>query len=134
MEDVQINKAIAIKYLVFLGEFVEDLLTKNSPVAPDDLRRLFNEHTLFLRRVDESRWVSDDFKREVHELAGDPLIFGKGALSTLGRVVETLEEGPHRNDRTSYGPLGPNIIQALSGYQDRVRSLLQRIETFRFWQ
>ena len=132
VEDIQVDKSTVIKYLKFLADFVEDLLVKSSTLVQDDLQRLFNEHALFVRRVEKSRRVSDDFKIAVRDLAVDPLIFGEGVAAKIGETIEIWEGGPHRNDRTSYGPFGPRVIEGLCTYRDRLQSLLQRIDTFRF--
>ena len=134
MYEEQMDKAHAIKYLAFLAKTARDLLSKTTPIVADDLQQLRNEHELFVRRVEESRWVSEAFKETVRELVTDSIIFGDSPIGVSGGLLNTLGDGRHRHDRTAFGVLGSRILMGLKDYGDRLESVRMRIDTFRFWR
>ncbi len=134
MEEPQIDKRLCIKYLEFLSQTAEDLLAKESTLLPDDMQGFSNEIQLFRRRVDESPLVGEKFKQDVRRISADPNLTGHSTREKLGEAIETLQGGPHLNDRTSYGPLGMSIVQSIRTYRDEIENLLETIETFQFFK
>ena len=134
MHEEQLDKAHAIKYLAFLAEIARDLLSKTDPIVADDLKQLRNEHELFLRRVEESRWVSEAFKETIRELVTDPIMFGDTRVGVTVWFLNMIRGRHHRHDRTAFGVLGPRIVAGLKDYRDRLESVRMRIETFQFWR
>ena len=124
MHEEQLDKAHAIKYLAFLAEIARDLLSKTDPIVADDLKQLRNEHELFLRRVEESRWVSAAFKETIRELVTDPIMFGDSPIGVTVWLLNLVRGRHHRHDRTAFGVLGPRIVAGLKEFFSRIGSYL----------
>lgn len=130
MNDTELNKATVIKYLDFLKRLVDDILM-NEVVRGEDLRQLQIEHELFVRRIDESRWVSQELKERVNSLAGDSDVFEEGIWAKfatwMGYGVEDRDEDGRVITTTG-------IHLALTAYRDDLQNLLASIDSYRFWR
>lgn len=128
MKEPQIEESGVAKYLQFLIGMVDDMLHKDILLI-EDYRHLRIEHELFVRRIGESKSISQALKDKVYSLADDSEVFGDEAAVKTSIAIDFLQGGDLLEDRSEFGPTTFRVLRALRNYRSDLRRLLRIVRT-----